>query len=286
MRDRHFQRLIAAVRLDLSLHIRGARSGDIPELVELDIKEFASVYRYGDRSPQELRAHVSAMMAVRQKLLGRRWIRVLRTADQLVGCVVACPTSKPPESFMSWEDTTDDGFLGTTYDTNGRYLYVVSFAANAKVSARHAGDMLMLNMIGRIIGGGYSAYFESRVPGLRRWVINQCRHDGTELENLSAEQLDRYAERYLAAEIVVNEVRVPLDPLLRTYKSVGCSFLRIVAGAYQDNLSLDYGVVCQYDNPLPSWAQRIPPVRSAAGLAIRFLSHSNLLVRRFLQESP
>jgi len=271
-----------AIKQDLSLHLRGAREEDIDQLVTVDLKTFDSVYKDRETSEEELRAELTGMFTERYEMLGGQWIRVLEKDGKLLGCIVACPTSKPPEDFISWEDTTDNGTLKTTYDPQGKYLYVVSLSAMPEISGAGGGDMLMANMIGRIIGGDYHAYFESRVPGLKRWVMNQCRPTKTKLANLTEEQLDAYAEEYFGLEVEKDGKQVPIDPLLRMYDSMGCSFVKIVADAYQDSLSLNYGVVCQYDNPLPDLARRIPFVRRAAGGLIGLVSHSNLLTQKAL----
>ena len=193
---------------------------------------------------------------------------------------MACPTSKAAEDFISWEDTTDNGTLKTTYDPAGEYLYVVSLSTTPEVSGIGGGDMLMANMIGRIIGGNYQAYFESRVPGLRGWVLKQCRENKTSLKDLNQDDLYAYAQQYFELTTTVDDKTVPFDPLLRIYESMGCSFVKIVPDAYQDPKSLNFGVVCHYDNPLPVALRRIPGVPQLYGKAIGAISHSNWLTRK------
>ena len=270
------------VRQDLGLHLRGLRPSDIDQLVEVDLKTFSSVYKNSELSREELKADLAEKFKMRYEILGSKWMRVLEKNGKLAGCIVACPTSKSPQDFESWEKTTDNGTLKTTYDPNGDHLYVVSLAAMPEVSGSGGGDMLMANMIGRIIGGNYSAYFESRVPGLKRWVLNQCRPTKTKLADLTSDQLDAYAQQYFGTTITQDDKQVPIDPLLRMYKSMGCSFFKIVPNAYQDPISLNYGVVCQFDNPMPKLVRNIAPLRRAAGGLISLIGHSNLLTQKFL----
>ena len=277
-----------AIRRDLGLHLRGARPEDIDQLVTVDLKTFDSVYTdwktdEGEKmSEEELRTRLSAMFKDRLEMLGGQWIRVLEKDERIMGCIVACPTSKAPDEFKSWEDTTDNGSLETTYDPEGKYLYVVSLSAMPEVSDDNGKFMLMANMIGRIIGGDYHAYFESRVPGIKRWMLGRCRQDKVQFGKLSIEQMNEYAQQYLTATVEIKGKEVPADPLLRDYASVGCSFLKIVPDAYKDKRSLNYGVVCQYDNPLPSIARRIPVARRAVGGAIGLVSHSSYLTQKVL----
>jgi hypothetical protein len=274
-----------AAKQDFALHLRGAREEDIDQLVTVDLKTFDSVYadwkieNGGKMTEEELKSYLTGMFTERVEMLGGQWIRVLEKGGKIVGCIVACPTSKPPEGFKSWEDTTDNGSLATTYDPDGKFLYVVSLSAMPEVSAQNGKDMLMANMIGRIIGGNYHAYFESRLPGLKRWILTQCRQTKTRFGNLSQEEMDGYASLYLRATTEIDGKKVPIDPLLRDYASVGCSFLKVVPDAYKDKRSLSYGAVCEFDHRLANIVRRIPVVRKAAGGAIGLASHSSFITQ-------
>jgi hypothetical protein len=161
--------------------------------------------------------------------------------------MTSCPTSKDPEDFKSWEETTDNGTLHETYDPEGKNVYVVTLSVLPEGTPGK--DMLYANQIGKMLEGPYNkGFFESRVPGFRLWAVKKARESGTRLKALSDEELDAYAEEYFTTKIVDEKGRqVPLDPLLRLYERIGCKLLKVVPDAYEDAPSLNYGVVCVYD---------------------------------------
>ncbi len=262
-------------------HLREATREDIPAMVDVDLVAFRSVYKNYDMAPEELREDLLAKFTGRFDKIGGQWSEMLFSRDERpLGFITACPTSKPPEDFKSWEDTTDDGTLETTYDPGGRYLYVVSLSVLPEGSNSKGQDMLMTNMIGRIIAGDYQAYFESRLPGLKKWVLARCRDEKRSLSSLNIAERDNYAQTYFESTTEKDGKKVPLDPLMRMYESMGCSFIKLAPDAYKDELSLDYGVVCQFDNPLPDRLRHRPLARKAIGMAVRAASHSPRIMER------
>jgi len=262
------------------LKIRAATEFDIPGMVEVDLVAFRSVYRHYDITAQELKNSLLAKFDQRFKKVGRRWITVLERDHKIVGFIAACPTSKPPEYFVYWEDTTDDGTLETTYDPNGEYLYAVSLSVLPEASRVGGHNMLMVNLISKIVADNYTAYFESRVPGLKRWVLKRCREDDLFSQDLSNQQKQRYAEEYFELNTKLQANQLPPDPLLKTYYSMGCRFAKLVPNAYQDELSMNYGVVAVYESPLPKYLQRIRPIRKTTAAALNLVSHSPFLTQK------
>ena len=261
------------------MKMRRATRDDVPAMVDVDLKAFHSVYKDSPLSPEELRADLLTKFAGRYEKIGGKWIEmVFSRDDRPLGFIMGCPTSKPPEEFVSWEDTTDNGTLDSTYDPNGKHLYVVSLSTVPEASSNGAQDMLMVNMIGNIVGGGYEAYFESRLPGLKKWVLGQCRASGKRYGDLTKTECDNYAQTYFESKIVKDDKKVPLDPMMRMYEGMGCSFVKLAPDAYQDSLSMNYGVVCRLDNPLPPKLQHYRAAQKLAGLGFRAVSHVPLLI--------
>jgi hypothetical protein len=142
--------------------------------------------------------------------------------------------------------------------------------------------MLMGNIIGKIITNNYRAYFESRMPGLKRWVLKECRAQGVHISELTTEDLTEHSERYFNTTIDANGKQRSIDPLLRMYQDMGCEIVRLVPNAYQDALSMNFGAVCVFKNPLPKWVRKVPLLRRTIGSMVSLVSHSNYLTRKLV----
>ena len=256
---------------------RGARAEDIERLVDVDMIAFRHVYKNYDQSPEEMRADLIEKFTARYEKLGPEWIRVFEENGVIKGHMTTCPTSKPPKAFQSWEKTTDNGTLDTTYDPNGKYLYVVSLSMLSDLGEA-ARNMLFAHQIGKIMEHGLElAYFESRLPGLYAWVRRETKRDP---RTLSEAEKDVLAERYFHATITTDDGReVSQDRLKRIYEGVGCEFsCGVVANAYNDEQSLNYGAVGVLRNPLPKTLQRVPGAGKVAGKTLQAASHSYRLM--------
>ncbi len=275
--------VIALQKIEQSVHPRPATIDDIPAMVGVDWRAFRRVHADSGLSEAEIRANQTRNFTNRFSKVGSKWIEVLEVDDKVSGFIMACPTSKPPASFTSWEDTTDNGTLETTYDPDGEYLYVVSLATVPQASKVGGQDMLMGRMIAKIVAHNKQAYFESRMPGFLRWVKNRREADATKVDGeLDRSTLDQYAQEYVELKITLQGQEVPADPLLREYEKMGCKFVKVYAEAYQDSRSLNYGVLCTFDSPLPEFAKRNRALRTLAGKVISTAAASPLLVRKFL----
>jgi hypothetical protein len=69
---------------------------------------------------------------------------------------------------------------------------------------------------------------------------------------------------------------------LKLYHDMGCKFVKLVPNAYQDELSLNYGVVATIESPLPNYLQRLLPVRKLTGKALGLIAHSRWLTQKAL----
>lgn len=262
---------------------RAVRRDDIGELVELDMYGFRAVYDEYEQNPDQLREELREKFEQRIEKVGEDWIRVVEQDGKICGFIMSCPTAKTPEDFVSWEDTTDNGTLETTYSAQGPNVYVVSLTAprpenNTGESPR---NMLIMDQIGKLIQEGYErGFFESRMPGFREWVKQTCVDQSVTFEDLEPGQLDLLATQYANTRIEKEGKLVPLDPQLRLYESVGCKLIKVVPNAYQDGPSLNYGVVAVYENPLPQSLRQKKTARLAVGGLVRAMGRSHKVTRR------
>jgi hypothetical protein len=232
---------------DPKFTLRYATPDDIDAIVDVDIRSFDSVYSNYDQDEQELRDELRQKFQGRLDKVGSKWMPVLERDGEIVGFMTCCPTSKKPGDFTSWEAMTDNGTLEDTYDPNGEYVYVVTLSVLPEGS--EAKDMLFANQIGKLLRDGYkTAYFESRLPGLRDWVVD-AKFEGTEqgVDELSPERKRDFANEYFALTTQYKGKEVRYDRLISLYERVGCKCLQLVEDAYKDKPSLDFGVVCAYD---------------------------------------
>ncbi|MCA9343204.1 hypothetical protein KC950_04305, partial [Candidatus Saccharibacteria bacterium] len=222
---------------------RPATPEDIDELVDVDIEAFSSVYQDYDISLDEWRSGLIQKFHGRLSKVSGEWMRVFEKEGKIAGFITSCPTSKTPEDFVNWEDTTDNGTLDSTFDQDGENVYVVSLSMLAEGSSIKGQNMLFGDQIGKFISEQYKrAFFESRMPGFRRWLMSECRTEGLNFDALSSEEKDSYAEKYFNLTTEIDGKQVPKDRLLRMYDSVGCKLIKVVPDAYQDKPSLNYGV--------------------------------------------
>ncbi|MDB5166441.1 MAG: family N-acetyltransferase [Candidatus Saccharibacteria bacterium] len=226
--------------------LRAATEQDIDAIVDVDMKSFSAVYAGYDQDPETLRAELTETFRGRFEKVGGGWMPVLEKDGEIVGFMTCCPTNKTPDEFKSWEDTTDNGTLENTYDPDGKNIYVVTLSVLPEGSAGK--DMLFADQIGKMMREGYECgFFESRMPGMRSWLNRQMKKSGREIDDLSTEEKDAFAEQYFNLKSVVGGKEVRYDRLLRLYERVGCNCIKMVPDAYQDEPSMNYGVVCVYD---------------------------------------
>ena len=227
--------------------LRYATPEDIDDIVDVDIRSFDSVYTGYGMDDATLRADLRQKFMGRLEKVGSEWMPVIERDGKIVGFMTCCPTNKTPEEFVSWEQTTDDGTLETTYDPNGKNVYVVTLSVLPEGS--EAKNMLYANQIGRLIRDGYNtSFFESRIPGFRTWVKKTCKQTGEAFDQLDSTQLQDLAEAYYSKKKVnAKGKEVPYDRLLKLYDGIGCKFLKVVPDAYKDEPSMNFGVVCTYE---------------------------------------
>jgi hypothetical protein len=259
---------------------RGVHPDDIERLVDVDLTAFRSVYKDYDTPETELRNSLIDMFTIRLDKVGPDWFRVAEKDGLIVGFLVGCPTAKTPDEFKSWEDTTDNGTLLSTYNPAGPNVYIVSLSMLSS-AGEGARNMLILHCMGKAIERGYDQFFfESRLPGLLSWVRRRCRDEGRDVESLTTEERLDLAESYFRSTRAVKGKQLPLDPLLRIYTQIGCTFLRVFPDAYEDTKSMNFGTVGVWRNPVPRILRKNFVVRKVVGGALCTLSRSHRLMSK------
>lgn len=253
--------------------IRPARITDIERLVDLDMRAFRKVYDGYGMSPEELREDLITKFTGRFHKVGGDWIQVYEQDAEVRGFMISCPTSKRPEDFKSWEHTTDNGTLETTYDPNGKNIYVVSLTMdNCGQAAR---NMIFMDQIGKMIKEGReNFFFESRLPGLQAWMRKECERRQLDFDGLDTSQQQELAETYFHATRTNSKGKeVPLDHLIRIYTGVGCEFVKLVPNAYKDEPSMNFGAVGVLRNPVPRVLRHNRLAKKVIGGSLRLLAH-------------
>lgn len=260
--------------------IRRASFNDLDNLVEVDIKSFDSVYREYEVDEETWKDDLMRKFAGRLHKV-KPWVDIFERDGEIAGFMTSCPTNKRPEDFVSWEDTTDDGTLETTYDPNGERIYVVSLSMLPSGSEVKGQNMLFAHQIGRFIRKGYKeAFFESRMPGLLSWAKKYCKDNEVDFNNLTNEQTDVLAQQYFGLKKEIDGKEVPYDRLLRIFASVGCRFVKVAPNAYNDRASMNYGVVCVYDNPLPDFLRNNRIARNVVGGLLQLIARSPYITKK------
>ncbi len=279
--DKNYVPTHEAVITKHQLKERAVTREDIAQLVEVDMIAFANVYKDYELKGDALRADLIEKFTGRFDMVGGDWMRLVERDGIIAGFMTCCPTSKTPEDFESWEKTTDNGTLESTYDPDGENVYVVSLSMLPGVGEA-ARNMLFTNQIGKLIEGGRKrAFFESRLPGLGAWAQRECKESGRDYENLTKDEQMELAERYFHSTKTNSKGKeVPLDRLIRIYDGAGCRFTRVVADAYDDAQSMNFGAVGIFENPLPESLQKNLFARKVVGKTVQAVAKSRWLMSK------
>lgn len=255
---------------------------DVYDMAALDVRSFRDVYGANLDAGRYLRS----VFQRRLEITGSDWTQLVRdSGGALLGFLMCCPTDKKPEDFTSWEETTNNGTLEGVCNPKGPNVYVVSLTTTPN---RFGGEtyqgMLYANLIGKFIAENMElAFFESRMPMFRRWARKQTRSKNLKLGSLGDDDLQKLANEYAKLTSEDEDGNIALqDPVLREFARLGCKFLDPVPNAYEDPMSLNFGCVGIFDNPLPRLMRSIPGIPRAAGTIIRAASKHPSLVDRFI----
>ena len=256
---------------DISPRIRPFRSDDIEEMVDLDLQSFWNVYTAYDKPIADIREELINKFSGRVETTGPDWVDILEDINtgSIVGFLMSCPTNKRPEDFISWEDSTDNGSFKNLYDKDGKRLYVATLTISPGLlkSDSNIDNLLYASLTSKALSRGYEgAFFESRLPGLKKWIQKQTGVEDP--SKMNPKILDEYANQYAHLKNNINGREVFYDSLLRSFDDFGCRFTGPIRNAYQDEPSLNYGMLAEIDTPLKTKRFR-RPIQILAGHAIR-----------------
>ena len=139
-----------------------------------------------------------------------------------------------------------------------------------------AKDMLLANLFANAIheGGVEYGYWESRMPQFKEWL------DATGKEIVSDEELDQLAHEYAQ---LTREDGKRYDWQLRMYEADGFKLKTLVANAFNDQASMNYGAVFTVPCPPNSETlKKIAPARKAYATALRLIAKNPKLLAKVL----
>jgi len=216
-------------------HVRAATPDDIERLAQIELTAFRDVY--GDPPPDEKAREVTAKYTERVELLGE-WLRVLESPrDGVYGMLVFCPTNMEKDIFLE-TDPTDNSFICKAFDPTGENVYVINLAIMPNNSTGNRFDLFADGIALGQERGIKRAYFESRLPKFRSWLLSEL--DITNTSELPPDKIEAYAETYWQLKDGEGQ---PVDPLMRLYTDFGCRPLCLVRDAWRvDAASCSFGV--------------------------------------------
>jgi len=226
--------LIASIPLEFNrifnrkkVIIRNVKISDLEDILEVDND------RYGD---------ISKEVTATGEMMGKRienskeWFFVADMDGKVKGILSLMPTNKGIKDFTSWEDSTDNGTLDTTFDSNGRYVYGVALTTSPDVRGLELVDRLFAAAGRKLIAERKKmAYFSGRMPDFHKF------------------RQEMTPEEYYSKRIIKDGKEVALDPQIRMYESFGLEKVRLVENGFVgDKESGNYGVLFKATNPFYS----------------------------------
>lgn len=252
-----------------TLKVRKAQLTDIDRLADIDLLLFDKAY--GQERP--LKEEIVESFTKRY-LNNPDWMFVAELNGEVEGFVSAFKTNAPIEDFVSWEHSTADGTLDGRVDPNGKYVYVTNMTIKHEAVELGADEMLLANLFANSIHDGVEyGYFISRMPYFKRYLESEgiTPSDKAELEELAHQYVDLRREdgkRY--------------DSQLRMYENFGFELKRTVPDSFQDDASMNFGVICKADEPLLKYVLKIAPVRHAVSAALRHVAKYPNVLKKVL----
>jgi hypothetical protein len=249
------------------VNVRNATFDDIDRLADIDLILFDKAYGTAKPEKQEI------VDMLEQRLANNPgWMFVAEVNNQVEGFVTAFRTNTPVEGFESWEHSTANGTLEDKVDPSGKYGYVANMTIMHDAVELGAEDMLLANLFANGIESGLEyAYFIGRMPHFKRWL------EANDALTTDAVELQKLAEQYIDLK---NEDGKRYDPQVRMYEGFGFHMKRMVAKAFEDDASMDYGIVFQADIPPTEALKKFAPVRILTANVLRQVAkHPKLLAK-------
>jgi hypothetical protein len=247
------------------LTVRHAKPEDISALADIDLLLFDKAYGTEKPEKQEI-----VDMLTKRLENAKDWMFVGELDGEIAGFVTAFRTNKSLENFVSCEDSTNHGTLEDRVDPDGKYVYVANMTIKHEAVEQGADTMLLANLFANAIRDGAEyGYFIARMPHFKRWL----QAEGVDLGTADIQSL---AEKYL--ELRRPEDNKRQDPQLRMYEDDGFKLKRMVPNAFEDDASMNYGVVFKAAIPPIETIKKIKPARLAiAALLRQAAKHPKLL---------
>lgn len=217
---------------------------DVQRLVEIDLTGFKDAYGPDLPSTGQIRT-----MFERRVANAHGWMFVATVDGVVEGFVTAFPTNKSEADFVSWELSTSNGTLDGVVEAGGKYAYIVNLTVNPAAMRLGAMAALAANLYALGVRNRVErAYFVSRIPMFRSWLTKQQRK-GLAPGDPTADELKRLAEEYAVTRRDSGKRPVLLDPELRFYEGMGIKLGAVVADAFSDFASMDFGVIASASVP-------------------------------------
>jgi len=230
----------------LRIFVRHARNEDVSGMLKIEKSRYSELYK-----------NKTSLSAVEKRFkkrieIAKSWMWVAQLDSQIVGFITGQPTNSKPEDFESWEKSTDNGTLKTTFEPDGENVYVVNLDVDRKATKLNAQYMLMAQLGAKCIREAKAmVIFESRMPEFRRYVYEELGFTSDAWELLDYHEKMNLAIEYSKLTTERNGKIVPKDRLLRFYKTGGFHLVKVFPNAFKDPESLDFGVLCTGNNPIP-----------------------------------
>jgi hypothetical protein len=250
--------------------VRHAKLDDVERLADLDLSLFKKAYGKAPPDKADLMEMFTSRIANNPN-----WMFVAELDGVVEGFVTAFRTNVPLENFVSWEHSTADGTLDDKVDPHGKYGYVVNMTIGPTAVKAGAEDMLLANLFANGISAGLEyAYFVSRMPLFRRWLLTQNISPITSDESNLNDLAQQFSELRRDGKL--------RDPELKMYESFGFKREQLVPNGFQDEASLNYGVVLKAEIPAQGRFAHLKPVRTAMAFGLRQVAKHPKLLKKVL----
>lgn len=246
------------------MKVQNTTTQDLDGIEAVEYNRYAVLYAEKPEKKRRFRKTLEKRL-----LVANKWMWVVKNDEKVLGSLSAQPTSKNPQEFKSWEESTNNGTLEGTYDENGQNVYVVNLDVLQEGTKKGAQYMLMAYLAAKVLEDNKRiVFFESRMPGFREYIVKDKKISIGKWESLNKDAQDELATEYSKQKITVNGKLVPRDKLLKFYQGAGFKRDNVVANAFDDPESLNYGLVFYANNDLPRIV-RMPLIRNIVASIIR-----------------
>jgi hypothetical protein len=255
-----------------SVRVREAVLDDIDRLTELDLLLFDKAY--GNSKPNKNK--ILAMLTQRFNN-NPGWMFVSEMDGIVEGFVSAFRTDKPMEAFVSWADSTADGTLEGKVVPDGKYVYVANMTVKHEAVLYGAKKMLLANLFSNSIRDGVEyGYFISRMPHFKRWLTEQTAKKAIDsIEDMDLQVMAETYSRFLGDD------KQLYDPQLRMYKALGYKLGQVIPNAFEDDVSMNFGVICKVSiPPKHKLLKRMKPARLTMAYGLRKIAERPRLLEK------